>query len=74
MMTPKHISTNVMGSVNLLNAVRSCPSVKSLVFVTSDKCYQNNEWVWGYRENDRLGGKDPYSGQKPLLSLFLEAL
>jgi len=66
-------STNVMGSVNLLNAVRSCPSVKSLVFVTSDKCYQNNEWVWGYRENDRLGGKDPYSASKAAAELVFES-
>lgn len=57
-------STNVMGSVNLLNAVRNCQSIRSLVFVTSDKCYENNEWLWGYREIDRLGGRDPYSASK----------
>lgn len=57
-------STNIMGSVHLLEAVRQCDSVKSLVFVTSDKCYENVEWVWGYRENDRLGGRDPYSASK----------
>jgi CDP-glucose 4,6-dehydratase len=57
-------STNVMGSVNLLDAVRSCRSVRSLVYVTSDKCYENVEWVWGYRETDQLGGRDPYSASK----------
>ena len=57
-------STNVMGSVNLLNAVRQCKSVRSLVYITSDKCYENVEWIWGYRENDQLGGRDPYSASK----------
>ena len=56
--------TNVMGSVNLLEAVRHCNSVCSLVFITSDKCYENSEWIWGYRENDRVGGRDPYSASK----------
>ena len=56
--------TNVMGSVNLLEAVRKCESVRSLVYITSDKCYENLEWLWGYRENDRLGGHDPYSASK----------
>jgi CDP-glucose 4,6-dehydratase len=57
-------ATNVMGSVNLLDAVRQCQSVRSLVFITSDKCYENVEWIWGYRENDQLGGRDPYSASK----------
>jgi CDP-glucose 4,6-dehydratase len=57
-------STNVIGSVNILDAVRNCDSVRSLVYITSDKCYENNEWIWGYRENDRLGGRDPYSASK----------
>lgn len=57
-------STNVVGSVNLLDAVRTCDSVRSLVYVTSDKCYENVEWVWGYRETDQLGGRDPYSASK----------
>jgi CDP-glucose 4,6-dehydratase len=56
--------TNVMGSVNLLDAVRECSTVRSLVYITSDKCYENFEWVWGYRENDKLGGRDPYSASK----------
>jgi len=55
---------NVMGSVNVLDAVRNCQSVRSLVYITSDKCYENVEWTWGYRENDRLGGRDPYSASK----------
>jgi CDP-glucose 4,6-dehydratase len=57
-------STNVLGSVNLLDAVRKCDSVRSLVYITSDKCYENVEWIWGYRENDLLGGRDPYSASK----------
>jgi len=58
------MQSNIMGSVHLLEAVRHCSSVKSLVFITSDKCYENVEWIWGYRENDRLGGRDPYSASK----------
>jgi CDP-glucose 4,6-dehydratase len=57
-------STNVQGSVNLLDAVRLCESVRSLVYITSDKCYENIEWIWGYRESDQLGGRDPYSASK----------
>ena len=60
---------NVMGAVTLLEACRACPDVKAIVFVTSDKCYDNKEWVWGYRENDRLGGKDPYSASKACAEL-----
>jgi CDP-glucose 4,6-dehydratase len=61
--------TNVTGSVNVLEAVRRCGAVRSLVYVTSDKCYQNREWEWGYRENDRLGGHDPYSASKAAAEL-----
>lgn len=57
-------STNVMGTVNLLEAVRSTDSVKTVVNVTSDKCYENREWAWGYRENEAMGGYDPYSNSK----------
>jgi CDP-glucose 4,6-dehydratase len=57
-------ATNVMGTVHLLEAVRSCPSVRATVVVTSDKCYENVNWVWGYRESDSLGGHDPYSNSK----------
>jgi len=56
--------TNVAGSVNVLEAVRVSKSVKSFVYVTSDKAYKNKEWNWGYRENDELGGHDPYSASK----------
>jgi CDP-glucose 4,6-dehydratase len=64
---------NVMGSVNLLEAVRATESVRSLVYVTSDKCYENVEWVWGYREIDRLGGHDPYSASKAAAELVFAA-
>lgn len=56
--------TNVMGTVNVLEAVRACPPVKSVVNVTTDKVYLNREWVWGYRENEELCGRDPYSNSK----------
>ncbi len=56
--------TNVIGTVNLLEAVRSCPSVRSLVNITTDKVYLNKEWAWGYRENEELCGYDPYSNSK----------
>jgi CDP-glucose 4,6-dehydratase len=56
--------TNVMGTVNVLEAVRRAGCVKVVVVVTSDKCYENREWPWGYRENDPLGGRDPYSASK----------
>jgi CDP-glucose 4,6-dehydratase len=64
---------NMMGSVNLLEAVRKCESVRSLVFITSDKCYENLEWLWGYRENDRLGGHDPYSASKASAEMVFSA-
>ena len=57
-------STNVMGTVNLLEAVRQTPSVKSVLNVTTDKVYENKEWTWGYRENEPLDGFDPYSNSK----------
>jgi CDP-glucose 4,6-dehydratase len=56
--------TNVLGSANILESVRRSKTVKSLIYVTSDKCYKNKEWIWGYRENDELGGHDPYSASK----------
>jgi CDP-glucose 4,6-dehydratase len=56
--------TNIMGVVNLLDAVRRTPSVEAVLIVTSDKAYENKEWVWGYRETDELGGRDPYSASK----------
>lgn len=66
-------STNVMGTVNLLEAVRSTDSVKAVVNVTSDKCYENREWVWGYRENEAMGGFDPYSNSKGCAELVTAA-
>jgi CDP-glucose 4,6-dehydratase len=56
--------TNVIGTANVLEAVRKTPSVRAVVSVTTDKCYENKEWVWGYRETDPLGGYDPYSSSK----------
>jgi CDP-glucose 4,6-dehydratase len=66
-------STNVMGTVNMLEAVRSTASVKSVVNVTTDKCYENREWVWGYRENEAMGGYDPYSSSKGCAELVTAA-
>lgn len=66
-------ATNVLGTVHLLDAVRRAPSVRAVVIVTSDKCYYNNEWVWGYREDSRLGGHDPYSGSKGCAELVVTA-
>ena len=66
-------STNVMGSVHLLEAVRGTPSVKAVVNVTSDKCYENREWVWGYREEEPMGGFDPYSNSKGCAELISAA-
>jgi CDP-glucose 4,6-dehydratase len=66
-------ATNVMGTVNLLEAVRGVPSVRAVVLVTSDKCYLNQEWFWGYRENEPLGGFDPYSSSKACAELAAAA-
>lgn len=66
-------STNVMGTVNLLEAVRNTNSVRAVVNVTSDKCYENREWVWGYRENEAMGGYDPYSNSKGCAELVTSA-
>jgi CDP-glucose 4,6-dehydratase len=57
-------STNVMGTVNILEGVKDCKSLRAVVIVTSDKCYENREWIWSYRENEPLGGFDPYSSSK----------
>jgi CDP-glucose 4,6-dehydratase len=62
-------ATNVMGLVNFFEAVRNTPSVKAVVNVTSDKCYENKEWAWGYRENEAFGGYDPYSNSKACAEL-----
>ena len=66
-------STNVMGTVNLLEAIRGAGSVRSVVNVTSDKCYENREWAWGYRENEAMGGFDPYSSSKGCAELVTAA-
>lgn len=66
-------STNVMGTVNVLEAARLLSNIKSVVVVTSDKCYENQEWVWGYRENEPLGGVDPYSSSKACAELVTKA-
>lgn len=65
--------TNMMGTVNLLEAVRRCPSVRGVVNVTTDKCYENKESFWGYRETDRLGGYDPYSSSKACSELITDS-
>ena len=57
-------SSNVLGTVNVLEVARQFGSVRAIVNITTDKCYENREWVWPYRENDRLGGYDPYSASK----------
>jgi len=57
-------TTNVIGTINLLEAIRRCESVKAVLNITTDKCYENREWVWPYRENEPLGGYDPYSSSK----------
>ena len=66
-------STNVMGTVHLLEAARGAPSVRATVVVTSDKCYENREWHWGYRENEPMGGHDPYSNSKGCAELVTAA-
>lgn len=65
--------TNVMGTVHLLDAVRRVSGVKSVVVVTTDKCYENREWEWGYRENEAMGGYDPYSSSKGCAELITAA-
>lgn len=65
--------TNVMGTVNVLEAARHTGTVKSIVVITTDKCYENREWVYGYRETDPLGGYDPYSASKGCAELVVNA-
>jgi CDP-glucose 4,6-dehydratase len=66
-------AVNVLGTVNLLEAVRPCEEVRVVVVVTSDKCYENREWVWGYREDEPMGGHDPYSNSKGCAELVTSA-
>jgi CDP-glucose 4,6-dehydratase len=65
--------TNVVGTAIVLDAARRMPSLKGVVVVTSDKCYENREWVWGYRENDPMAGRDPYSSSKGCAELVASA-
>lgn len=66
-------ATNVQGTVHVLDTARRTPSVRSVVVVTSDKCYENREWSWGYRENEAMGGHDPYSASKGCAELVTAA-
>ncbi len=65
--------TNVMGTVHVLEAIRKTPSVRAVVCVTTDKCYQNQEWIWPYRETDPLGGHDPYASSKACAEILSAA-
>ena len=65
--------TNLGGTINVLEAIRRTPSVRAAVFITSDKCYENVEWEYGYRESDRLGGADPYSASKACAEIAFSA-
>ena len=66
-------ATNVLGTVHVLEATRNCRNVRVVVNVTSDKCYENREWLWGYRENEAMGGHDPYSSSKGCAELVTAA-
>jgi CDP-glucose 4,6-dehydratase len=66
-------TTNIMGTVNVLEAARKCSNLKAIVSVTTDKCYENKEWPWGYRENEPMGGNDPYSSSKGCAELVTAA-
>ena len=66
-------ATNVMGTVHLLEAARQVPGIKAVICITSDKCYENREWVWPYRESDPMGGHDPYSSSKGCAELVVSA-
>ena len=66
-------ATNVMGTVHVLESARHTPSVKAVVVVTTDKCYENKEWLWGYREDEPMGGHDPYSNSKGCSELVTSA-
>jgi len=66
-------ATNIMGTVNVLEAARTCGNLKAILSVTTDKCYENKEWAWGYRENEPMGGHDPYSSSKGCAELITSA-
>ncbi len=65
--------TNVMGTVNLLEVAKNLKSLKAVINITTDKCYENNEWYWPYRENDKLGGHDPYSASKACSEIITDS-
>ena len=65
--------TNIMGTANLLEIIRKTHSVRAMVNITTDKCYENNEWIWGYKETDPMGGRDPYSSSKGCAELISAA-
>ncbi|WP_312518678.1 CDP-glucose 4,6-dehydratase [Anaerospora sp.] len=67
------LSTNIIGTANVLETVRHTPEVQVVINVTSDKCYENREWVWGYRENESMGGHDPYSCSKGCAELVISS-
>ena len=67
------LATNVMGTAHVLEAARRCPSLRAVIVVTSDKCYENREWVWSYRETEPMGGHDPYSASKGCTELVAAA-
>ncbi len=64
-------ATNVMGTIHVLEGARQCENLKSIVAITTDKCYENKEWPWGYRENEPMGGHDPYSSSKGCCELLI---
>lgn len=66
----KTYETNLLGTLNIYEAARKCNSVKAIVTITTDKCYENKEWIYGYRENDPMGGYDPYSSSKACVELL----
>lgn len=67
-------ATNVTGTVNVMDAARACPDLRAMVIVTSDKCYDNTEQIWGYRESDPMGGRDPYSASKGAAEIAAAAM
>ena len=65
--------TNLLGTVNILESLKNIRKKSACVLITSDKCYKNKEWVWGYREDDQLGGSDPYSASKAAAELAINS-
>jgi CDP-glucose 4,6-dehydratase len=66
-------AVNVMGTINVLEAIRNTPSVRAVVVVTTDKCYKNREWIWAYREDEPMGGHDPYSSSKACVEILTDS-